>query len=73
LPVTISLYASAAAWSQRHVSSKARIVVLLAVERRVEVDQVHRLVGDVAAEDVEVVAVIQRVADRLCVHRPGLL
>ena len=37
------------------------VVILVAVERRVEVDQVNRLLLDVPAEDVEVVAVVQEV------------
>jgi len=32
-------------------------VILAAIERRVEIDEVHRLVADVAAQHVEVVAV----------------
>jgi hypothetical protein len=37
------------------------VVVLAGVEGRVEVDEVNRLVGDVALEDFEVVAVIELV------------
>ena len=37
------------------------VVVGVGVERRVEVDQVDRLILDVAAEDVEVVAVVENV------------
>jgi hypothetical protein len=37
------------------------VVVLAGVEGRVEIDEVHRLVLDVAAEDVEVVSVVERV------------
>ena len=36
------------------------VVVLGGVEGRVEIDEVHRLVLEVAAEDVEVVAVVER-------------
>src|SRR5271157_2757788 len=35
------------------------VVVLAAVERRVEVDEVHRLILDVLAQDLEIVAVIE--------------
>jgi len=37
------------------------VVVLIAVERRVEIDEVHRLIGDIPPENVQVVAVIERV------------
>jgi hypothetical protein len=53
---------------------KEVVVVLRGVEGRIEIDEVHRLVLEVAAEDVEVVAVIQsahghRVEIRRCVER----
>ena len=37
------------------------VVVGVGVEGRIKVDQVHRFVVDVAAEDVEVVAVVEDV------------
>jgi len=37
------------------------VVVLVALERRVEVDEVNRLVLDIAPEDIEIVAVVQDV------------
>jgi hypothetical protein len=37
------------------------VVVLAGVEGRVEVDEVHRLVLDIALEDVEIVAVVELV------------
>jgi hypothetical protein len=42
-------------------SAKRNIEVLVAVERRVEVHKVHRLVLDVSPQNVEVVAIIQTV------------
>jgi len=39
---------------------KESVVVLGGVERRVEIDEVNRLVLDVATKDVEIVAVIER-------------
>ena len=41
------------------------VVVLAAIEGRVEVDEVDRFVFDVAAEDVEVVAVVELVLGHL--------
>ena len=38
------------------------VVVGVGIERRVEIDQVHRLVVHVAPKDVEVVAVVEQVA-----------
>lgn len=37
------------------------VEVLIAFERRVEVNEVNRLVPDVAAEDVEIIAVVKLV------------
>ena len=42
------------------------VVVAVAVERRVEVDEVDRRIRDVAPEDVEVVAVVQDVGLHAC-------
>ena len=47
-----------------------KIVVALRVEGRVQVDEVHRLVGDLAAEHVEVVPVVERVHPRIVAQRP---
>lgn len=35
------------------------VVVLIALERRIEIDEVNRMVLDVAAEDFEVIAVVK--------------
>jgi len=37
------------------------VVVLVGLEGRVEVDEVYRFVPDVAAEDVEVIAVVEQI------------
>ena len=37
----------------------------LAVERRVEIDQVHALAVNAAAQDIQVVAVVEAVHDRV--------
>jgi hypothetical protein len=37
------------------------VVVLAGVEGRVEIDEAHRLVLDVALEDIEIVAVVELV------------
>ena len=45
------------------------VVVLAGVEGRVEIDEVHRLVLNVALEDIEIVAVVELVF--LCSHGNG--
>jgi hypothetical protein len=40
------------------------VVVAVAVERRIEVDEVDRIAGDLVAQDMQVIAVIQRVHRR---------
>jgi hypothetical protein len=45
------------------------VVVLAGVEGRVEIDEIHRLVLDVALEDFEVIAVVEIVL--LCGHEFG--
>lgn len=45
--------------------SEQHVVGGVAVEGRVEVNEVDRLVGDVAPQDVEVVTVVEQVANRL--------
>jgi len=37
------------------------VVVLIAVERRVKIDQIDRFIGDVTTENVEVIPVVERV------------
>jgi hypothetical protein len=45
---------------------KRDVVVLAGVEGRVEVDEVHGLVLDIAAQDVEVIAVIKVIFGHCC-------
>ena len=46
------------------------VVVLRAVEGRIEIDEVHRLVRNIAGEDVEVVAVVERAHGTAAVSAP---
>ena len=52
---------------EKHVIGRVRI------ERRIEIDEINALVGDVVAQDGEVVAIIERVAARLAAHRHSTL
>ncbi len=40
---------------------KQQVVILIALERRIEIDQIHRLVLHVPPQHVEVVAVVEEV------------
>ena len=50
---------SSVGFSRRNLL-KEGVVVLRAVEGRIEIDEIDRLVGDVAPEDVEIVDVVER-------------
>jgi hypothetical protein len=40
---------------------KEDVVILVAFERRVEINQVNRLIGDISPQDVEVVTVVKKI------------
>lgn len=47
------------------------VVISLGVERRVKIDEVYRLIFDVAPQDVQIVAVLQMVVRHAAVSFAG--
>ena len=48
---------------------KQHVVVSVGIERRVEIDQIDRLILDVVAKDLQIVAVVEGVHKRSRIYR----
>ena len=46
------------------MSFEQHVVILIGLEGRIKVDEIHRLVLDIAAENVKVIAVVESVHGR---------